>query len=104
MGVALDGLGVVDPVGYLDMTKLLHHAAGVYTDSGGFRRKLISIGCHALRYAMKPSGPRRSLTAGTVFGGRPHHVVALRSASTAEGAPLSRSRIYADFEFRIVTR
>ena len=35
MGVALDGLRVVEPVGYLDMAMLLHHAAEVYTDSGG---------------------------------------------------------------------
>ncbi len=48
MGVELDGLNVIiDPVGYLDMAKLLHHAAEVFTDSGGLKRKPISIACRA---------------------------------------------------------
>ena len=39
MGLALDGLRVIDPVGYLDMAKLLHHAVEVYTDSGGLQKE-----------------------------------------------------------------
>ncbi|WP_342740140.1 UDP-N-acetylglucosamine 2-epimerase (non-hydrolyzing) [Bradyrhizobium sp. B117] len=39
MGIRLDGLQVIDPVGYLDMAKLLHHAAAVYTDSGGLQKE-----------------------------------------------------------------
>jgi UDP-GlcNAc3NAcA epimerase len=39
MGVGLDGLQVIDPVGYLDMAKLLHHAVEVYTDSGGLQKE-----------------------------------------------------------------
>ena len=39
MGVNLDGLRVVEPIGYLDMAKLLHHAAEVYTDSGGLQKE-----------------------------------------------------------------
>jgi UDP-GlcNAc3NAcA epimerase len=39
MGVDLSGLRVVDPIGYLDMTKLLHYAAEVYTDSGGLQKE-----------------------------------------------------------------
>lgn len=37
LGVSLEGLRVINPVGYLDMAKLLHHAAEVYTDSGGLQ-------------------------------------------------------------------
>ncbi|WFU18974.1 UDP-N-acetylglucosamine 2-epimerase (non-hydrolyzing) [Bradyrhizobium sp. CB3481] len=39
MGVSLDRLRVIEPVGYLDMVKLLHHAVGVYTDSGGVQKE-----------------------------------------------------------------
>jgi UDP-GlcNAc3NAcA epimerase len=39
MGIGLVGLHVIGPVGYLDMAKLLHHAAMVYTDSGGLQKE-----------------------------------------------------------------
>ncbi|MBC9877525.1 UDP-N-acetylglucosamine 2-epimerase (non-hydrolyzing) [Bradyrhizobium sp. INPA01-394B] len=39
MGVSLDGLRVIEPIGYLDMAKLLHYAAEVYTDSGGLQKE-----------------------------------------------------------------
>jgi UDP-GlcNAc3NAcA epimerase len=34
-----DGIRVIAPVGYLDMCKLLHHAAVVLTDSGGVQKE-----------------------------------------------------------------
>ncbi|MGY3534247.1 non-hydrolyzing UDP-N-acetylglucosamine 2-epimerase [Bradyrhizobium sp. USDA 4452] len=39
LGVSLEGLRIIDPVGYLDMAKLLHHATDVYTDSGGLQKE-----------------------------------------------------------------
>jgi UDP-GlcNAc3NAcA epimerase len=51
MGVDLDRLNVVNPVGYLDMAKLLHHAAEVYTDSGGLQKEAYfhRVPCTTLR-------------------------------------------------------
>ena len=51
MGVGLDGLKVIDPVGYLDMAKLLHHAVQVYTDSGGLQKEAYfhRVQCTTLR-------------------------------------------------------
>jgi UDP-GlcNAc3NAcA epimerase len=39
MGIALDGLKVIGPVGYLDMAKLLNGACEVFTDSGGLQKE-----------------------------------------------------------------
>jgi UDP-GlcNAc3NAcA epimerase len=36
---ARPGLVAVDPLGYLDMCRLTHHAAAVYTDSGGIQKE-----------------------------------------------------------------
>lgn len=38
-GIALDGLLITEPLGYLDMTRLLDGAAAVYTDSGGLQKE-----------------------------------------------------------------
>jgi UDP-GlcNAc3NAcA epimerase len=34
-----DRVRLVDPLGYLDMTQLVHHAAAVFTDSGGLQKE-----------------------------------------------------------------
>jgi len=39
MGLTFDGLKVVDPVGYIDMAKLLHGSCEVFTDSGGLQKE-----------------------------------------------------------------
>jgi UDP-GlcNAc3NAcA epimerase len=39
VGVALEGLMVIDPVGYIDMAKLLQGARVVFTDSGGLQKE-----------------------------------------------------------------
>jgi UDP-GlcNAc3NAcA epimerase len=39
VGIALEGLMVVDPVGYIDMAKLLQGALAVFTDSGGLQKE-----------------------------------------------------------------
>jgi UDP-GlcNAc3NAcA epimerase len=51
MGVSLEGLRVIEPVGYLDMAKLLHHATEVYTDSGGLQKEAYfhRVPCTTLR-------------------------------------------------------
>ena len=38
-GIVPKGVRLVDPLGYLDMTQLLHHAAAVFTDSGGLQKE-----------------------------------------------------------------
>jgi UDP-GlcNAc3NAcA epimerase len=50
-GVSLEGLRIIEPVGYLDMAKLLHHATEVYTDSGGLQKEAYfhRVPCTTLR-------------------------------------------------------
>lgn len=38
-GLAPEGVVLIDPVGYLDMARLLHDAAAVFTDSGGLQKE-----------------------------------------------------------------
>lgn len=38
-GLDLDGLMAIDPIGYLDMTRLLQKCRTVYTDSGGLQKE-----------------------------------------------------------------
>ncbi len=51
MGVALDGLKVIGPVGYLDMARLLNSACEVFTDSGGLQKEAYfhRVPCTTLR-------------------------------------------------------
>jgi UDP-GlcNAc3NAcA epimerase len=39
LGVAPTGVRIVEPLGYLDMTWLVHNATGVFTDSGGLQKE-----------------------------------------------------------------
>ncbi len=39
VGVSLEGLKVIDPVGYIDMARLLQGAVAVFTDSGGLQKE-----------------------------------------------------------------
>lgn len=39
LGLGLEGLTILDPVGYLDMAQLLENCAAVYTDSGGLQKE-----------------------------------------------------------------
>jgi UDP-GlcNAc3NAcA epimerase len=39
LGVTLRGVRLIEPLGYLDMTRLVHNAAGVVTDSGGLQKE-----------------------------------------------------------------
>lgn len=38
-GLQADGLTLIDPLGYLEMTALVHHARAVFTDSGGLQKE-----------------------------------------------------------------
>lgn len=51
LGIDLDGLKVIPPVGYLDMTKLVSGAGEVYTDSGGLQKEAYfhRVPCTTLR-------------------------------------------------------
>jgi UDP-GlcNAc3NAcA epimerase len=50
-GVSLAGLTIVDPLGYLDMTRLVGASKGVFTDSGGLQKEAYFHGvpCVTLR-------------------------------------------------------
>jgi UDP-GlcNAc3NAcA epimerase len=50
-GVSLDGLLAIDPVGYIDMTRLLMGCVNVFTDSGGLQKEAYFHGkpCVTLR-------------------------------------------------------
>ncbi len=50
-GIAARGLQMIDPLGYLDMTRLVHHAGAVYTDSGGLQKEAYfhRVACVTLR-------------------------------------------------------
>jgi UDP-GlcNAc3NAcA epimerase len=39
LGIEPKGVRLVDPLGYLDMARLVHHAAAVFTDSGGLQKE-----------------------------------------------------------------
>jgi UDP-GlcNAc3NAcA epimerase len=51
MGIALDGIRVIGPVGYLDMASLLNSACEVFTDSGGLQKEAYfhRVPCTTLR-------------------------------------------------------
>ncbi len=38
-GLSLENVRLIEPLGYLDMTRLAHHAAAIYTDSGGLQKE-----------------------------------------------------------------
>ena len=38
-GVAPAGVRMIEPLGYLDMTKLVHNAVAIFTDSGGLQKE-----------------------------------------------------------------
>jgi UDP-GlcNAc3NAcA epimerase len=39
LGVTLRGVRLIDPLGYMDMTRLVHEAAAIFTDSGGLQKE-----------------------------------------------------------------
>lgn len=51
LGVDLENLRVVDPMGYLEFNYIVHHSGGVITDSGGITEEttVMGIPCITLR-------------------------------------------------------
>jgi UDP-GlcNAc3NAcA epimerase len=51
MDIGFEGLMITNPVGYLDMAKLLHGACAVFTDSGGLQKEAYfhRVPCTTLR-------------------------------------------------------
>jgi UDP-GlcNAc3NAcA epimerase len=51
MGISFEGLKVIGPVGYIDMTGLLNRAGAVFTDSGGLQKEAYfhRVPCTTLR-------------------------------------------------------
>jgi UDP-GlcNAc3NAcA epimerase len=39
LGIRLKGVRLINPLGYIDMTRLVHEAAAVFTDSGGLQKE-----------------------------------------------------------------
>jgi UDP-GlcNAc3NAcA epimerase len=39
LGIEPKGVRLIDPIGYLDMTRLVHHSRAVFTDSGGLQKE-----------------------------------------------------------------
>jgi UDP-GlcNAc3NAcA epimerase len=39
LGITLKGVRLIDPLGYMDMTRLVHEAAAIFTDSGGLQKE-----------------------------------------------------------------
>lgn len=52
-GIVPRGIRLLDPLGYLDMSQLVHHAAAVFTDSGGLQKEAYfhRVPCITLRDA-----------------------------------------------------
>jgi UDP-GlcNAc3NAcA epimerase len=51
MGIAFDGIRVINPVGYFDMVQLLNGACEIFTDSGGIQKEAYfhRVPCTTLR-------------------------------------------------------
>jgi UDP-GlcNAc3NAcA epimerase len=39
LGITLKGVRLLDPLGYMDMTRLVHEATAIFTDSGGLQKE-----------------------------------------------------------------
>jgi UDP-GlcNAc3NAcA epimerase len=52
LGVVPKGVRLIDPLGYMDMTRLVHEAAAIFTDSGGLQKEAYfhRVPCVTLRH------------------------------------------------------
>jgi UDP-GlcNAc3NAcA epimerase len=52
LGVMPKGVRLIDPLGYMDMTRLVHEAAAIFTDSGGLQKEAYfhRVPCVTLRH------------------------------------------------------
>jgi UDP-N-acetylglucosamine 2-epimerase (non-hydrolysing) len=81
---ALQGLRIIDPLGYLDFLKLVANAAAILTDSGGIQEETTILGVHCLTIRANTERPV-TIDQGTnqLVGTDPQKIIAAYQAARA---------------------